>query len=508
MVSRTSQWFIAFAICSAFAALPFLTTYRMPMSDLPQHAAQITLWKAFYDGCYRFGATHELNFLTPYLFGYSIARLIALFASVNAALKFTAYLAVLALPLAMRLFALRSGIDDWIALAGFPIAFGFSFYWGFLNFLVALPIGLLLVWAQERFSLSRIPRRAFLVAAIGLLLVASHVVAFAVFAAVAGAVHLANSKSAKQALTGLLPLVVPAAALVAWVASSRMHETRAQTPTLWGLGFYRLVAFPSMLVGSTSDSEGVACVFAIAAIVAVAGVRFTRDWKRWIPAAVAAAAYLLIPFSLLGQTLMNQRFAVPIAAFLLIALEPRPPIVRRALARTLIVAVVALWMLGLAARFHRFDREARGFDRLIGLVPSNQKVLLLSVVGQSESVPGAPFLHFAGYYQERKGGINGWSFAKNFPSLVRYRAGLAVPWVSPIESYDPRYFHFDRAPAFDAYFVRAPGDMSALLFGRANELTLRGRAGLWWLYERRGSDSQCSPIEPDALDRRPVLSWD
>src|SRR5688500_9770201 len=59
----------------------------LPMVDLPQHAAQSSAWVHLANPEFAFGDQFELNFKTPYLLAYAIARLLAPLVGVVPALK-------------------------------------------------------------------------------------------------------------------------------------------------------------------------------------------------------------------------------------------------------------------------------------------------------------------------------------------------------------------------------------------------------------------------------------
>jgi len=509
MSAPQRRWLAAYLFCAAAAALPFLATYRLPSADLPQHAAQIALWKSFADRCYNFDAIYEINWFTPYLAGYCNARLFAFVLTVNAALKLTMYVAALALVMTMRLLTERAGIDAWLALIGFPLAFGFSFYWGFVNFLIAVPLGIYIIILQYRQVDAPTLRRAVLIACAGLLLMTSHALAVAVFIGIAAAVHLAYARSWRSAILGLIPLAIPAPPLFLWFMWMRSQETRAQQPLQWQVGPARLLTFFRDVLAAAPDPKAVAVVVVIIGVIALSGVRPARDWRRYLPVAGAAGAYLLLPANFFGQILLHQRFAMAVIPLALLALDPAPPIVARHTARALVVIVVVAWMAVLTARFHQFHGDAEGFDRMVDVMPANERVVLLNLMSASDSVPGVPFLHFAGYYQERKGGINGWSFSNNFPSLIRYKRNASVPRIAPIVTYDPRFFDWNRDASYDQIIVRSPVDIAPLVFAEhQKEVRLSAQTGMWWLYTKELRANACVPLENvDTRSRRPLLYW-
>ena len=120
------------------ALLVALFAFRdVPMVDLPQHAAQIAAWLNWNDPTYR---THdlELNFRTPYLLAYPVARLFAPLFGVVVALKLVVATSVALHVIAFERLVRKLGHDPWLAVLGVPTALGYAFYFGFVSFLVAV----------------------------------------------------------------------------------------------------------------------------------------------------------------------------------------------------------------------------------------------------------------------------------------------------------------------------------------------------------------------------------
>lgn len=505
MNDRPRPFWIAFALCAAAAAAPFLVTYRMPMTDLPQHAAQITIWKHYNDPCYGFARTYRKDWFTPYLLGYGVARAFSTFLSVNDALKLTVYLTVLALALAVRMLALRAGLDPFLSLLAFPLAFGFSFYWGFLNFIVALPLGIAFVaWAYD-YSLQQTVRRALIVAAAGLLLLIAHALVFAACLAIAGAMHLTLWRNPKRMLLTAIPYALPLPLVALWALHVRRAEAPAQIAPWWREIFARPLLFPMRLLANDRDSAATGFALLFMIIVAVSGVAIARERRRWIPFVVAAACYLFIPYAAFGNAWLFPRFAILAAVFALFALEAGKPLVPRPWGRALLLAAVFAWFAILSARFYRFGADARDFDRIANAIPTNRRLMFLNLIPGSDAVPGAPFLHFAAYDQERRGGVIASSFASHFPELIRYRPG-ADPMTSFGIEWDPRAFNWQSNDSrFDFFLVRAPLDMHDAIFRQATEpVDLRGHVGLWWLFAKRSAapGDACAPFEPDDGEAR------
>ena len=88
-----------FALCGAATLLPLWAVEYLPGTDLPQHVAQIALWQQFDAGIGR--DTYWINWFTPYLFGYSLVRLVAAVVSIETAFRIVLSVYALALPLGM-----------------------------------------------------------------------------------------------------------------------------------------------------------------------------------------------------------------------------------------------------------------------------------------------------------------------------------------------------------------------------------------------------------------------
>ncbi len=502
---KDMSWRVAFVICAAAAAVPLLVTYRLPMADLPQHAVQLTVWKYFDHDCYRFRDLYEINWFTPYLLGTTLMRVVAGVVSVHAALKFVVFATILLFVLVLRRFTDFAGVDPWIALLGFPLSFGFSFYWGFVNFNVAVPIGLILILTIVRTSEGE-KVGVIRVALLALLVAAAHALLYGLTLIIAGPLLLVRAFRQKGLWLHVAALCAPMPLLALWIVKSVSGESRARAPWDWQVHPRRLLQVFDFMLSAGGDVDGFWFSIVMVGAAVLLGMSMATNRWRALPFIAALAGFLLCPLAAFGQTFLYPRLAIFIPATAILALRDRPIRFPKRIARILIAAVVLTWIAVLSARFAIFHRDADGFDRLVDIMPPNQRVLLLNVV-QSAEMTGMPFIHFSGYYLERKGGIIGWSFASNFPPVIRYRPGVN-PGVWPIVTHDPRYFNWKQHSNFDFFIIRAPVDMTTLIFGDGtSHVRFLRREGMWWLYERQAAHTrqQCPPLVRDG-DHRPVLN--
>jgi hypothetical protein len=445
----------------------------LPASDLPEHMAQVAIWKHYGDPCHRFAEAFELDLATPYLLGYVVMRTFAAIVTVSAAAKITVWLGIMLLPLSVRALLMRGGGDPWLSLLGFPLAYGYSFYWGFLTFTLATPLAILYV----ALLFAARPRARTVVA---LLLMLSHALLFAFCAAVTMAAAIV-----RRSWRMLLPLV-PGAILFAMFLLTRRTTDAGAT---WHLGLKRLIDFPSLLFANAWEPAALVLVLAMIAAVAIGRPRLTRDRARWAVAGVAALAYLAAPFGITGTAYLYPRFAILLAVALLFLFEGRA-------SRAVVLAIVLIWMAVLTVRFRRFDGEARQIDGLLERIPAGRRVAQFNVHPFSEHVPGPVFWHYGALYQVRRGGVAAWSFsslASWYPVIVRFRQG-SEPAIrsrtTPVEGIDwPGVLQYD-------YLLVRGSDPRRAAF-RDAPVTLRARSGAWWLFETpraRGPQRDCPPL--------------
>lgn len=486
MVDR--PYWIAFAICAFASAIPLLVTPILPMADLPEHMAQVTIWKHMDDPCHRFREVYELNPATPYLLGYGITRLLAFVVTVSTAIKVTVWLAILLLPLAMRVLFARTGADPWWSLLGFLLAFGYSFYWGFLNFIVALPIGIVLL--AILYDRRNGPVASSLVA---LLLLLSHALMF-VFVAAVTTVWAVRRRSWRL----MVPLLLPGGLFALYVVRLLGREAAAHEGITWKVGWHRAVDLPSVLVANAWEPWGIVLLAAMAAAVALSRPSVTREPDRWLFVIAAAAAYLVAPFGAFGIAYLPSRFATVLAIGALVVLDgkgDRSSSRQRAFGRFALVAIVLIWLAVLSNRFRDFSEEAREFEAIVESMPPNRRVVLFNVVPFSTHVPGPAFWHFGAIYQVRKGGLSAWSFAAAYPEIVRFKPGseplLSSP-STPVDGVD-----WPRILQYDFLLVRGPDARRSVFRDSPVPLRLHAQRGLWWVFatpHAAGAQRDCPPL--------------
>jgi hypothetical protein len=476
-------------LCMAFAYLP--------MTDLPQHYALSSIVANHGDPAYGFAERYGFDFLgRPYAVLYLLAGGLAKILPLGAVMRFVVALCTIA-PLA-GLWALlaAAGRPRIYTLLALPFAFGRIWHWGFLAFL--LGTGMLLALLALTILQARAPtrRRGLALGAAALLLLFTHLHGLLMLLGLAPALawaFTAEPRRLRATLRTCLPLVPAAivAGLLVLTTWSDAEGTWAQMSPGFG---ERLRRFPVDLGAGIRDPWPLASLLGFAAVLvlACALARGREPWPARRPLLALGFAlatqvlfYFALPLSTPTVAFVSARHALLgmlLALPLLPVLAGRRHQILRGVAAAVAVATIAIAAVHLRA----FDREARDFDAVLARMEPNRRVATLLFLPRSERVHPEvmPYLHFDGYYQARRGGDLGHSFALAWNVPVRYRADYdRYPLDERIE-FAPHLFSLERdLPHFDYLLIRAP---TPPRFPPQVPLAPVVRSGRWSLWAYRG----------------------
>ena len=493
------RFWAAFAACAAAALVPLWSVRYLPMADLPQHAAQVSIWLHLDDPVMGF----EVHWFVPYLVPYLVPLAIARWVGIVVAMKVLVTLAVLGLPLATLRLVLRRGGDPWWALWGFPLAFGMSFYWGFVSFIAAAPLGILFVEEGDAYAAAPTWRRGLGVGALGLILFFSPRVVLLAAAGIyrrrrrvvvlwiVALLAVIRARAAGRWLVRLGPLAPAAATGLAWILTAAGKDERLRSWE-WNLGATRLTMLPQYLFDAPPSMEitvpdidhgAVALTVALVAALLLWRPRLSRSVADWAPFALVAAAFLAGPSLGFNGFFLAERFSIFLVPFAFAALRDEPSPNRR-LARVLTFAAAAGWMAVLAVRFAAFDQEdLRPAERVWRQMEPNRRFTTLVYQPHSKAVRGPLLLcHVAAWAQAERGGVLDTSFTRYVNLPVQYRPGREPPHSDALEA-DPRRFDWKTDGTADYFLVQSP-PQGYVLERAPVPLVLVARDGDWRLFRR------------------------
>jgi hypothetical protein len=504
---RNSIWFLLFF--SLLATLPVWLSLYPPMSDMPQHAAQVALLRNLHHPDFAYASQYRIHWFTPYLFGYMLVYLLVPLTGIVIAFKSVIALLLIAIPLSTALLLRQLKTDVFWSILTIPGLYGFAFQWGFLNFLVAVPIGLLFFWYILRHSEGTTPKTALLVAVFANGLFFCHALVCAFFLSIAGSYVLVCVRPLKKAALLILSMssVVLVAGLWTW---QTMSNPAARRPMFWdenwldttepyysgissGTGIFhqgwgRLTGFFPRLLGMHMVLPSLLIGLAIFALPFLAGVRVRRRFANWLPFLVCLGILFFLPANIFGTDFVYQRFAIFALPLFLVTLKT----VDLSSARTRLFQAAALLLVAgcianVSAHTLAFNSRAKGFQEILARMQPGQRVLSMMFDHDDDQSIAPIFLHLPCWYAAEKAGVVDPSTAMMHPELVVYRDGYQPEAVLWDFEWDPGEFKWDEYDGgiYRYFVVRSVEDISPTYFASAPcKVVQRYHSGEWWLYER------------------------
>jgi len=476
-----------YGVALALSIVPLWLTHYLPMVDLPGHAALMTSLRELAQGNQLFGAEFRSNWFTPYLLGYGLFYAVSLVVPVAVAAKVVVSTAIVLTSFLVGVLLREAGADErwkWLAI---PCSYSLAFYWGFLSFIVAIPIALLLLIQTLRFDRDPSLRRGMIVAALAVLAFFSHVIAMGLsclcaLAYIAGARYRDPLGLVRRAL----PYTAPIPLIVVWFTQTASDVAGvADAPVMYGPIGTRLAYLISQPSGSDDVSYlAIAVTAAIVLLPLLCGSRFTSRPARWLPLAAVIATYFAMPSYVFLSGFVYERLGVFLVPMWLLVFD-RPTAPRQRL-EWVAMAVVLAWVGANTWRFAAFAAETRQFGEVLRHMEEGRRVAGLMIGNASPHFATPVYLHFASWYQAERRGVADFNFA-DFQMVVQ-RRDTDRPRVTEGLAARPVLFDWqlNGGSTYDYFLVRAPADFSNVLFKEhAAKVEFVGRAGMWWLYRNR-----------------------
>jgi hypothetical protein len=484
---------------------------RPPMIDLPQFAGQIALLKGLLTGATPWAANLRIDAVTPYLLGYAVTLPLAFVLPIAAALKVVLTAALAGFGLAAAAIRRELGASralDAYALIGF---FGFDYSWGMVTFLVAAPLGLLVIWLSLQHARAPSVAGALWLVAAGIALLMAHGLVFLFATGVGGLLALVASRSLGGVVARLWPFAVPIGAAALAFLYSRHAPGGGGFPFAYGSAGIHLMSVLFSVDGWPNGAT-VGWLAVLAALPFVGGLRFEpRPLSRVVVSGAVFAAVLLAPVEFWVAAGLHLRFALFLpAAWAWMFSDRRPPLagLTGALRPHLALAASAFAGLVLAqsvVQANRFAAEAKDFEAVMAAARPGQRALgLVLDMKSSAHVNPRVYWHFPLWYQAEHGGLVDPSFAAGAPSIVRYRAnpaGLTEAFNVDRGTFDWRGDHGEQ---WTYFFVRAAKVPPNLFAGADCPPAQVAASGEWRLFERRAcGGSSTGPAAPPFGGRGP-----
>jgi hypothetical protein len=422
--------------------IPIWGNRFVPLQDYPQHLFNAYVGSTYDDPSLNWSEHLRLeNPIAPYRLSSYTLRLIAAVTGPETAGKLVLSLYVLLVLLLVYRVRARVGSrrDPWSALLFFPLAFHQMYFFGFLNFILSIPLLLLALLDLEAFVARPLTGKSVLrqgLWSLGLFIVHPFTVSIYIVLAFARLGLLLRDRDA--VLRGLLPPLSLSVLYVVWVLESgasgegglpqalSMPQMR-WWPFRWRWDFI-LLPFAGMRITRDPALLPVAAWTGIGVLVALSATLHRREWRPPWPFVLAfslvAVGYVFLPFSVRVDrryTFFGTRLA-PISYFLFVLVLAAIPM-RRYEGQAL-AGLCGVLLLFSADLQKRVSSEVETIVPITARMRKNAAVLPL--IPRSASAHLDPFFYAQFHHHEIfyyhilvGGGINPWLFGNRL-MLVRY----------------------------------------------------------------------------------------
>jgi hypothetical protein len=489
-------------------AYPFMVVHLPPMTDMPFHAAAVSILRHYLDPAYHFREQFTIHPLeTPYVSMYVLGALFALVMPIQWAAKLMGISMLVLLPAGLAVLFWGMKKSPLWGILGLGMVWCMLTQWGFLNYmgaigLFAMVVGCTLLLLDRPTT----PRAVGLSLAL-LAVFITHIFRFPFAVAAVVGTTILMYPATRRVKPILLPLVPPLVVFGAWrlirpaalgggMGPLDVHKERLQEIPQYL--FHGYIGTEEQRLAEQMMKVSVA-VIAVAAILFVAQMRWRgRSAREWcwgvgvtllplILGGVFLLAYLVLPMSIGDWWFVYPR-EVTTAVFALLGVAPDLP--RQWWLRAPLLAAIALTTgqlaLYTAEQWHAFDDATADFERIVTAIPPAPKLMYLVFDHSGSAKQVTPFIHLPAWVQAEKGGWLSFQFIAWNASPIRYREhDPNVPPPRPTRwEWTPERFDLKRdAPWFDTFLVRKRDSADALFAGDPSIKPV-AHVGTWWLYRR------------------------
>jgi hypothetical protein len=415
----------AYVLCAALG-LAAVWFHRYPAGiDLPQHANSFQLLAHYGDSHSGYRFFYYIDFLTPYALLYFLAWPLTKIGGALFAVKVLLSLSVLGTPVALERWLRAVGGEASLGILGFVVVFAFGYQWGFLSFVLAVPVSMFYLASVEHLKKEATLRRMGVAAGLGVLLFFSHGITFGLVMLSSGLGCLMQRSFRKVVFT-LAHFVPIAAVMLPWYfthtgEAAGGYEDLATTERIVSLFsglFYSDVNYTSALVS-----------FAIAALLFAVG-RPALSWQpgRFLPLLLALVGLFSVPEWVGATWLVGTRFCQFVYAYGAAAFDFRTDERGRRHLQRVAVAITVVVLLSVNYRLHVFNEELEGLDEVKKQIPAGSDVQLFLGHADSTTFGHAALGQVAAWITADQGGFLENDMGRYFQIPVQRRRSL--PWVT------------------------------------------------------------------------------
>ncbi len=491
---RCDGWTCAALAIFVALTLPCLSFRYLPMVDLPQHEAIVSIMAQLhnrslgFDSYYTWAPTRTL-YIAPYALGVALARLMSL----NHAMHGVVFCAVLSYPVGILACLRALGRPAYLALLAIPLVYNHSFFWGFVHFNFAIGLAFLTLamlignWSGGK---------AILVVLLSIATTLTHVYGLIVIGVYVGLWMLfGDRRVVSSRLWALAPAFI---GFVVWLGM--LVRAQGFAGYEWKGIVNRWVNVPEAIAGGWRDDSEALALCGLLLVIGVLSYRslpITRArWRQlsqhqqvaWAFIGLNMILYLGMPELSIAANKAVFRHAEMAALTVPLTLGAKDASDAPNWARLGLIALIASVVVSSWYHFTRFDKEARSFDAIIDAVPERPRMAQLTYDRCGQVARAPVYMHFAAYAQALRGGLLAVSFPVKFWNIpISVRTDIILPPIPNRLEWNPQLFGTARLEEhFDTVIVRASRTRQPPL-PQPFPYRLQLQNGPWRLLRRRES---------------------
>lgn len=400
----------------------FGTTY-LPMTDLPQHAGQVVALDDLLKGKSSWAHLIEFNIFTPYLIGYALWLTVYQFVDIVIASKiviaFTFLLYVLSF-YKLRKYYQAEKIMDWVVLPSF---FGFAYYYGFVTFLIGIPIGILFFlqmkkWFDQGGNIN------FLVGCLlGVVLFFSHILSFLFFVLLSFVilVYQHRFKSYKY----FFPYFIFFVLLIGYLAKDdSLGSQYSYGDNKWSTIYEKII---ELMINIWTLHSNISYVYMILTLLLlfipfISNYKLSRKIERYIPLLIFLVCWFSLPLLFNNIYFIYNRYSLVFIGFYYLVFEKNQESLLSYKFSAFIYIIVIALCFKVFLNIVNFNKESKDFLAFVNQLPEKKNAA--SIVFERNPIlteSSFTFVHFPLWYQAQKHGWVDYNFAWASPQLIRFK---------------------------------------------------------------------------------------
>ncbi len=359
---------------------------------------------------------------------------------------------------------------DWVLL---PCFFGFSYIWGFITFILAIPIGIWLIYENLRLLEKDNIFFVIRVVVLGVLLYFSHILVFLFCCLIASCMTIVNrGYSIKRKIKQLIPfyflsLLIPLFFINSdFFTPSGLGQYFGATYSNYYYGILDVRIFRLQLYPWTNyyNSDIPLDIFTIIFFILpfFMGCRLSKDPKKYVPFIIFISAWFLFPDQAAKTSFIYHRFAIFLFPFYILIFEKKSDKFDSVEIKPIFVCC-CIW-IGLSLTTLRipivdlidFNKEVSDFKFLLEKTPERKRALSLvyDTASKNSDRRLEVYAYFPQWYQALKHGWVDFNFAWFPPQIIRYQVNK-IPEDRPGFAWNPIGFViFKDCDRYDLLLVR------------------------------------------------------